>query len=74
MPSSIHGFRPHWQADEVSHIIRTAIDRAIEWREDLVCAKLDIKAAFDSLAHPYMFSTLLNAGFPKDGAYALARE
>ena len=74
MSSSIHGCRPHWQADEVSHTIRIAIGRAAEWNEDLVCAKLDIKAAFDSLAHPYIFSTLLNAGSPKDETYALARE
>eukprot|EP00972_Heterocapsa_arctica_P071164 10512675-Heterocapsa_arctica.AAC.1 len=68
------GFRPGFQPYELIHSMRVAIEKAVERRNLLCCAKLDVAKALYYVSHPHLFAALQRAGVSDDLARVIARE
>ena len=56
------GFRPKRGCADAIHIVRTVIEKSLEWGEELWVATLDVEKAFDRVHHSALFSALLDSG------------
>ena len=52
------GFRPRRGCSDALHIVRTAVEKSLEWGEELWMATLDVEKAFDRVHHAALFDVL----------------
>ena len=62
------------RASEPIHVLRSLVEKAVEWRMPLFAAKLDMKKAFDSLKQSALQVTMSQAGVPPHLRYIILRE
>eukprot|EP00969_Alexandrium_andersonii_P295068 13042438-Alexandrium_andersonii.AAC.1 len=51
-PEFSFGFRKGYQVAETVQILRSLVEKSVEWGTGLVVAKLDMRKAYDSVAQP----------------------
>eukprot|EP00959_Pyramimonas_sp_CCMP1952_P044114 922089-Pyramimonas_sp.AAC.1 len=67
------GFRPGRGCADAIHIVRTIVEKSLEWGEELWVATLDVEKAFDRVHHSALFDSLVINGVDSQVVGALRR-
>eukprot|EP00959_Pyramimonas_sp_CCMP1952_P291833 6103816-Pyramimonas_sp.AAC.1 len=65
------GFRPGRGCSDAVHIIRTVIEKSLEWGEELWIATLDVEKAFHRVHHAALFDALVSNDIAPSAVNAL---